>query len=145
MVQTLLICLKEGRVITVFTFASAKPLKATVFIKNKIPSNMVLMHEIDGEEAENAYPFIKDLSSNTNTSIYDESVVKQFNLYNQSTIKVAYLLKAAYAGHSEALMSTVKLKNAVLSDLKYLNKKHSIEVLDNTDTEEKSASDNKKK
>ena len=72
-------------------------------------------------------------------------MVKQFNLYNQSTIKVAYLLKAAYAGHSEALMSTVKLKNAVLSDLKYLNKKHSIEVLDNTDTEEKSASDNKKK
>ncbi len=133
------------KIITVFTFASAKPLKATVFIKNKIPSNMVLMHEIDGEEAENAYPFIKDLSSNTNTSIYDESVVKQFNLYNQSTIKVAYLLKAAYAGHSEALMSTVKLKNAVLSDLKYLNKKHSIEVLDNTDTEEKSASDNKKK
>lgn len=128
------------KVIVLYTIESDRALNATMYLKTKIPSNLSFIHEIDGQEAEHSYPFISKTDDYAKTVILDESITKQFNLYNSSFVQAAYLLKANFTGHSSALMSTVLVKNALTIDEKYLNRSHCVDVV----SENKTADNGKK-
>lgn len=107
-------------IIVLTTVEGSSNVKSTMALNEMIPANMMYLRSIGNDEASDNFKFLGKLTNSYELKQYvgDTNIISVSNS-DSSTIKIAYILKAAYVGNSAPCMAQ-STQNAISAKISYL-------------------------